>query len=322
MADNNKLEKHGVKLFVFGDSYADTGNSRKHTAVSWKPPYGITFPGKPAGREIKGVEKWKVSKYGMNFAFGGTGVFDTMEKEPNMSTQINFFEDVLRENDFYSKQDLNSSLALVSIAGNDYGAYLSKGTNNINNMESLANFTTSIIDQLVANVRRIQKLGVRKIAVTALEPLGCLPPFTASSSFQNCSQIFNSVSDFHNQILHQKLQALNNQTSSLSNSLPVLVLDLHTTFMSAFENLKKNITATATTAGNLRVESPLVMKPCCVGISKEYSCGSLDENGAKKYSVCKNPELSFFWDMIHPSQNGWSAVFSGLRSSLHNLIIN
>ncbi|KAF4401275.1 hypothetical protein G4B88_014116 [Cannabis sativa] len=169
----------------------------------------------------------------MNFAFGGTGVFDTMEKEPNMSTQINFFEDVLRENDFYSKQDLNSSLALVSIAGNDYGAYLSK----------------------------------------------------ASSSFQNCSQIFNSVSDFHNQILHQKLQALNNQTSSLSNSLPVLVLDLYTTFMSAFENLKKNITATATTAGNLRVESPLIMKPCCVGISKEYSCGSLDENGAKKYSI-------------------------------------
>ncbi|KAM6584252.1 hypothetical protein CsatB_011254 [Cannabis sativa] len=218
----------------------------------------------------------------MNFAFGGTGVFDTMEKEPNMSTQINFFEDVLRENDFYSKQDLNSSLALVSIAGNDYGAYLAKGTNNINNMEGLANFTTSIIDQLVANVRRIQRLGVRKIAVTALEPLGCLPPFTASSSFQNCSQIFNSVSDFHNQILHQKLQALNNQTSSLSNSLPVLVLDI---------------------PRNLRVESPLVMKPCCVGISKEYSCGSLDENGAKKYSVCKNPELSFFWDMIHPSQN-------------------
>uniref|UniRef100_A0A803NW21 Uncharacterized protein n=1 Tax=Cannabis sativa TaxID=3483 RepID=A0A803NW21_CANSA len=144
MADNNKLEKHGVKLFVFGDSYADTGNSRKHTAVSWKPPYGITFPGKPAGSE----------------------------------------------NDFYSKQDLNSSTALVSIVGNDYGAYLAK----------------------------------------------------------------------------------------------VLVLDLYTTFMSAFENLKKNITTT-TTAGNLRVESPLVMKPCCVGISKEYSCGSLDENGAKKYSL-------------------------------------
>lgn len=35
------------KLFVFGDSYADTGNG----AISkWKVPYGITFPGKPVGR--------------------------------------------------------------------------------------------------------------------------------------------------------------------------------------------------------------------------------------------------------------------------------
>uniref|UniRef100_A0A2N9ED47 GDSL esterase/lipase n=1 Tax=Fagus sylvatica TaxID=28930 RepID=A0A2N9ED47_FAGSY len=38
------------KLFVFGDSYADTGNNRKSEANSWKYPYGITFPGKPAGR--------------------------------------------------------------------------------------------------------------------------------------------------------------------------------------------------------------------------------------------------------------------------------
>ncbi len=38
------------KLFVFGDSYADTGNTAKSNSASWKDPYGITFPGKPAGR--------------------------------------------------------------------------------------------------------------------------------------------------------------------------------------------------------------------------------------------------------------------------------
>ena len=42
---------HGLtKLFVFGDSYADTGNSRNLFSSSWKEPYGITFPGKPTGR--------------------------------------------------------------------------------------------------------------------------------------------------------------------------------------------------------------------------------------------------------------------------------
>lgn len=38
------------KLFVFGDSYADTGNIVKSHSPSWKKPYGFTFPGKPAGR--------------------------------------------------------------------------------------------------------------------------------------------------------------------------------------------------------------------------------------------------------------------------------
>lgn len=38
------------KIFVFGDSYADTGNYRKSVPGPWKEPYGITFPGKPAGR--------------------------------------------------------------------------------------------------------------------------------------------------------------------------------------------------------------------------------------------------------------------------------
>jgi len=37
-----------VKLFVFGDSYVDTGNSVN--SISFKPPSGITFPGTPAGR--------------------------------------------------------------------------------------------------------------------------------------------------------------------------------------------------------------------------------------------------------------------------------
>lgn len=43
--------QHGpTKLFVFGDSYADTGNIQKSFSNSWKDPYGVTFPGKPAGR--------------------------------------------------------------------------------------------------------------------------------------------------------------------------------------------------------------------------------------------------------------------------------
>ncbi|RVW94190.1 GDSL esterase/lipase [Vitis vinifera] len=42
-----------TKLFVFGDSYVDTGNGGRQ-ATSWKKPYGIIFPGKPTGRYSDG----------------------------------------------------------------------------------------------------------------------------------------------------------------------------------------------------------------------------------------------------------------------------
>ena len=61
----------------------------------------------------------------MNFAFGGTGVFDTFINAPNMSTQIDFFQQLLEEK-AYTKQDLNSSIALVSLAGNDYTTYIQR----------------------------------------------------------------------------------------------------------------------------------------------------------------------------------------------------
>eukprot|EP01018_Ginkgo_biloba_P040943 Gb_10170 [translate_table: standard] len=40
-------------MFVFGDSYADTGNHNSMMS-SWKPPYGTTFLGKPVGHYSDG----------------------------------------------------------------------------------------------------------------------------------------------------------------------------------------------------------------------------------------------------------------------------
>ena len=62
----------------------------------------------------------------MNFAYGGTGVFMTLLiNGPNMNTQINLFEKQLEE-EVYSECDLDSSVALVSLAGNDYTAFVAK----------------------------------------------------------------------------------------------------------------------------------------------------------------------------------------------------
>ncbi|CAI9762136.1 unnamed protein product [Fraxinus pennsylvanica] len=306
------------KLFVFGDSYADTGNVRKSLANSWKEPYGTTFPGKPAGRFSDGrvltdyLAKYlglkspisyiwmklgeKKLHYGMNFAYGGSGVFNTYNLLPNMSTQIDFFEKLMNNDSVYTKWDLQSSLVLVALAGNDYGAYLA----NNGTSQGLQTFIPLVINQLAMNLKRLHEMGARKIAVTALEPLGCLPQFTKSSWFQQCNETQNMAVNFHNLLLQQAVEKLNNETQDSA----FLVLDLYSSFTTVLDHKKDN-------SGNLKFDTPL--KPCCMGVSNGYFCGSVDKNGAKMYTVCNDPKAAFFWDGSHPTEAGWRAVFTALQ---------
>ncbi|XP_010271722.1 PREDICTED: GDSL esterase/lipase At5g03610-like [Nelumbo nucifera] len=315
------------KLFVFGDSYADTGNNQKPVARSWKVPYGITFPGKPAGRfsdgrvltdyvasflGIKTPVEWRKMEanrlrygpYGINFAFGGTGVFDTVvapDRNITMTKQIDFFQQLIHDG-VYSKLDLDSSVALVSLAGNDYTTYSARN----GSTEGLSNFTASIINQLAINMKRIHDMGVKKVAVTAVEPFGCLPANSVLSSYQQCNETNNKISIFHNLLLQQAVEKLNNET----NESTFIILDLYNAFISTFERQKDH-------PGSLKYVNPL--KPCCVGITTKDLCGEKDENGVAKYTVCQDPESAFFWDDVHPSQEGWHAVSSALQNSLQQL---
>lgn len=61
-------------------------------------------------------------RFGMNFAYGGTGVFNTLVPYPNMTAQIGLLEQLIKDKTF-SMGDVNSSVALVMLSGNDYFAY-------------------------------------------------------------------------------------------------------------------------------------------------------------------------------------------------------
>lgn len=71
-------------------------------------------------------------KYGMNFAFGGTGVFNTLVPLPNMTNQIDFLQQLIKDK-VYSALDLTNSVALVSVAGNDYSHFLQTNGSEVNN---------------------------------------------------------------------------------------------------------------------------------------------------------------------------------------------
>ncbi|XP_057505967.1 GDSL esterase/lipase At5g03610-like [Actinidia eriantha] len=312
-----------TKLFVFGDSYADTGNNRKTQANSWKVPYGITFPGKPAGRfsdgrvltdylaKYLGLQspipyRWR--KYGankvrcgMNFAYGGTGVFNTLVLDPNMTTQIDFFQNLIKDC-VYKRRDLHSSLALVTLAGNDYGAFLANG----GTAQDLISFIARVVNQLTVNLKRVHGLGVRKVAVTALQPLGCLPRSTISNAFQQCNATENMAVDFHNSLLQQAVAKLNNE----SKGSAFVILDLYSSFNKVLKSKGEFL-------GSVTFNTPL--RPCCMGISSDYYCGNVDGKGKKMYTVCDNPGGAFFWDMVHPTQAGWRAVYLALKSTLDQI---
>lgn len=63
---------------------------------------------------------------GLNFAYGGTGVFDTGNLQPNLTTQIGLLQGLIKEK-VYTKRDLKAALALVAVSGNDYDSYTSTG---------------------------------------------------------------------------------------------------------------------------------------------------------------------------------------------------
>ncbi|XP_055960128.1 GDSL esterase/lipase At5g03610-like [Mercurialis annua] len=315
-----------VKLFVFGDSFLDTGNFNRSKG-SWAEPYGITFPRKPSGRfsdgrvitdyiasylGIKSPIPYKYRKIankiqvqrGMNFAYGGSGVYETWFKNfPKLETQINQYKQLFLDG-FYTKQDLANSVVLVSTSGNDYSVFLQKnGT--IQNMQS---FTRKLVKQIAKNLKQIHKLGVRKIAIAGIGPAGCFPQQTAPSSYKICNEKFNLAAKFHNHLLKQAVRKLNHENKKYT----FVYLDFYTTFSLAINQHKHN-------TENTEYKNPLV--PCCKGLSSKNGCGERDEKGEKKYVICKHPELSFFWDIVHPSQNGWLSIYLALRPTLKTLLL-
>ncbi|KAE9585397.1 hypothetical protein Lal_00018066 [Lupinus albus] len=313
--EGGKTKNGPKKLFVFGDSYCDTGNIKKGIANSWGKPYGVSFPGKPVGRFSDGrvftdfiakylklkspipFSLWKLApnrlKYGINFAFGGTGAFDTLYG-PNLTTQIGSLEKLIKDK-VYTASDLNHSLALVSVAGNDYNHYLT--TNG--SLTGLIPFVVSLVNQTTNDLIRLKGLGVNKVVVDGLQPFGCLPIQTAPFSFQKCNETANQISSLHNNLLIDSVNKLNNQNKDHPS---FIILNFFDSFTSVLKNPSK-----------YNIQNPL--KPCCVGVSSEYSCGNVGKNNVNKYTLCDDPKKAFFWDIVHPSQAGWHAVFEELKKT-------
>ena len=200
-------------------------------------------------------------------------------------------------------------------------------------MQEFPGFIKQVVDQTEVNLRRIHKLGVKKIAIASLQPLGCLPSKTTSSSFKHCNASDNALVKLHNILLRRAVAKLNNETKPST----FVILDLYKAFLTVLKNKRaktgkfknkmlRNVfflilyrSYKFFELGVTRFVNPL--KPCCVGITSNDSCSNVDKKGEKKYTICKDPKTSFFWDVFHPTEEGWRSVYSVLRENLKAVLI-
>lgn len=102
-------------------------------------------------------------------------------------------------------------------------------------LQEIKSFTESLIKQLTLNLKRVQSLGIGKVAVGLLQPVGCLPGLTVVSFHLSCIDPLNLVSKTHNQMLLQTVQELNKEMGK-----PVFItLDLYNSFLTTIKTMQK-----------------------------------------------------------------------------------
>lgn len=328
---------HLYKMFVFGDSIADNGNLPRWCSSpitrQWHYPYGASSLAasslRPTGRfsdhlvqpdilatmlnmgRLEGPPACKLTiknycdAFGMNFAVGGSGVFEPFLpplphrlKLPTLAAQIDQFEKLLHHR-VIGNWNLEDSIALVAISGNDYTRVA-----NSNKADMIA-FVGNVTTELAANVKRLQDIGINKILVNNLHPLGCTPWQARPSNYTKCTDFPNMGAMIHNNQLLKKVGDMDN----------VKIVDLNT----AFDNI---IGPHSPGSGSeLLKRFKYKLKPCCESSDPDGFCGEWGEDEHDRlYTLCKDPSKHFYWDDVHPTQAGWQAVMDQLKAEIQEFL--
>ncbi|KAE9620592.1 putative triacylglycerol lipase [Lupinus albus] len=271
-------------LFIFGDSVVDSGNNNNLlTFVKANfPPYGRDFKNHtPTGRFCNGklaidfiAETLGFTSYqpaylnlevkgknllnGANFASAASGFFDFI---PRMHNTIPFY----RQLEYY--QECQNKL--VEIVGP------SKASSIISDAIYIVNDGSSDF--------RLYAMGARRIGVTSVAPMGCLPILiTVFGSHNNeCVDRLNNDSIYYN-------EKLNKTSENLRKTLPdikLVVFDIYQPLYNLVDSPSDNGFSE-------------VRRGCCgTGLLETaITCNNMS------IGTCANASKYVFWDSVHPSE--------------------
>ncbi|PIA63332.1 hypothetical protein AQUCO_00200982v1 [Aquilegia coerulea] len=310
-------------MFIFGDSLIDNGNNNYLPTIARAnyPPYGIDF-GSPTGRFCNGLT---VVDYGarllglpfipanlspsangrrilngLNYASAAAGILD--ETGRNYGGRMSFNGQILLFKRtvifdlpplFQTREALVDYLArsifIINIGSNDYiNNYLLSGLYSTSQMFNGGQYADLLIQTYSQQISKLYRLGARKMVLTGIGPLGCIPSqLSMVSGNKGCvARVNNLVRIFNDRLLLL--------SETLNASLPGTFFIYQDTYNSFFD---------------------LIKNPSQYGfnVSNQACCGSGRYGGALTclplQPPCPNRDQYIFWDSFHPTQ-AVNAIFA------------
>ncbi|KAL8151141.1 hypothetical protein V2J09_020949 [Rumex salicifolius] len=302
-------------MFIFGDSVVDAGNNDYlPTLIKANfPPYGRDFPNhKPTGRFCNGklatdftAESIGFTSYqpaylskkatgknlliGANFASASSGYYDGTAKLYGaipLSIQLRFYMEYQNRlkaiaGESNSSTIISGGIYIISAGSSDFlqNYYI----NPLLKIYTADQFSDILINHYSDFIQKLYGLGARKIGVTSLPPLGCLPAAITlfGHGSNECVKRINKDAKAFNDKLNSTSQQLQNKFTNLT----LVVFDIYQPLYELVTKPEENGFVEARRA-------------CC-------GTGLLETSimcNAKSYGTCKNASEYVFWDGFHPTE--------------------
>ncbi|VAI37477.1 unnamed protein product [Triticum turgidum subsp. durum] len=200
-----------------------------------------------------------------------------------------------------SEKQLSHSVALVVISGNDYASASVIGLSRPSDIKA---YIGKVTKEIAANVEQLLKLGVTKVLVNNLHPIGCTPSQIRTNNYTVCDIFGNLGASIHNDNLKQVMTVKKN----------VHIVDLYTAFSSIVDHAPGK-------GSDLSKQFKRKLSPCCESLDSNGYCGQQGESSSELlYTVCDKSDKFFYWDDKHPTHAGWEAIMKQLEKPLKEFV--
>ncbi|XP_062029530.1 GDSL esterase/lipase At3g48460 [Rosa rugosa] len=315
------------KIYAFGDSFTDTGNTRSVSGPSGfghvgNPPYGITFFHRPTNRYSDGrlvidfiAESLSLpylqpyrnrvsnasssdASHGVNFAVAGSTAINhdffvknnlTLDITPqSIMSQLNWFNKFL-ETQGRKAGNFDDALFWVGEIGvNDY-AYTLGSSIPGDTIQKLG------ISSVTSFLQALLKKGAKYVVVQGLPISGCLPLAMSLAAEDDrdsigCVKSVNDQTSAHNLVLQAKLQELRKQ-------FPHAVIT-YADYWNAYYTVMKNPS---------QYGFKVSFKACC-GSGDPYNFNVFAVCGTPSASACSNPSQYINWDGVHLTEAMYKVI--------------